>query len=201
MSGDRSRGGGRLDALMLAVSALAPACLAAAHAAAVADVAHDRAVARALGVDAQAWRALDAGVAGLFSAVPLGTQSARAAAGVALVAGVAGAALFALTRALLGGESRAPSARPNAGAGPSWMRPLVAAVASLAATLAPPWQAESACAGASAVGALLVLAPVVFVGARARVEGGRSWLLAALAVGLAAGYEPLVGACALLGCG
>jgi hypothetical protein len=180
----------RIDTALLAVSAIAPACLAAAHVGGVADVAHDRGVARVLALDPQVWRGLDVAVGGLLAAVPVGTQAARAAAGEALVAGVAGGVLYVVVRRLLASTADVP----RFGA-------FVAAIASLAATLAPAWQSESGCAGGAVLGALLVLGPVAViagagVGARARPR----WAAAAFALGLALGYEPLVGACALLGC-
>jgi hypothetical protein len=189
----------RVDAAMLAVSALAPACLAAAHVGGVADVAHDRGVARVLGLDPQVWRGLDVAVGGALSALPLGTHAARAAAGEALVAGAAGGVLYVVVRRTLARTADLP----RFGA-------FVAAIASLAATLAPAWQSESASPGGSALGAVLVLTAMAVIAAGGGMGGLAAdssvgareprWAAAAFALGLALGYEPLVGACALLGC-
>src|SRR5258708_26231470 len=91
----------RTDGVMVGLAALGPACLAGAHVADVADAAHDAGVARVLGLDAHAWRALDVALGSLFALVPVGTLAARAALGGALAAGGAGA----------GGLGRAPRVR------------------------------------------------------------------------------------------
>ena len=71
-------GGSPLPGAMGFLVALVPACLVAAHVGNVADAAHDAGVARAMGLEAQPWRALDAVVASVFAALPLGTRAARA---------------------------------------------------------------------------------------------------------------------------
>lgn len=170
---------------MLAVCALAPACMAAAHVANVADAAHDAGVARALGLDAQAWGALDAAVAGLLSAVPIGTRAARAAMGSALVVAAASAMLFSMVRALLGACGRAPR-----------LGPAVAAIATLTATCGAAWQIESVTAG-SVTGATLALLPLAILAGKpdsARVAP------ACGAIGLALGHDALAGACSLAAC-
>src|SRR5580704_17157882 len=95
---DRSR---RADAALLSLSVLAPACLAAAQLANVADAAHDPGVARVLALEPQSWRGLDVLSELAFIAWPLGTRAARAAMGGALVAGIAGAVLYCIARELL----------------------------------------------------------------------------------------------------
>jgi hypothetical protein len=174
---------------MAALAALVPACLAAAHLGNVADAAHDRGVARAMGLGAQPWRGLDAIVAGVFAAVPLGTRVARAELGEAMVAAMAGAALF-----LVAWRFAAASAdSPRLGA-------LTAAIATFAAVGAPAWQMEAGSVAGSTTGALLVLLPLAAL-ARADEEGAPPrWREGAFALGLALGYEPLVGATALAGC-
>jgi hypothetical protein len=175
--------GRRIDAVLLGLSALAPACLASWHVGNVPDAAHDGAVARVLGFDPQPWRALDVAVGVLLAALPVGTRAARAALGGALVTALAGAALYTLSRRLL--AACADTRR---------LRFFVASIAALTPLVAPPWQIEGAAVGGSVAGALLVLLPLVLAGE------GAPWAAVALALGLAAGYEPLVGACAAAGC-
>ncbi|HEY8040536.1 MAG TPA: hypothetical protein VIF15_12110 [Polyangiaceae bacterium] len=174
---------------MLALCALAPACLTASHVGDVADAAHDAGVARVLGLDAQPWRALDVAVGTLFAAAPLGTRDARAAMGGALVAAFAGVTLYFLAREI----AAACADAPRLGA-------LTAAIATLAAVVAPAWQLEAGATAGSTTGALLVLLPVAAL-ARAAAPGSRPpWRGAAFALGLALGHEPLVGATALVAC-
>lgn len=165
-----------------------PAALAAGHVGNVPDGAHDGGVAVAMGLDAGAWRALDTVVASVFVALPVGTRATRAGMGTALVMAGAGATVYALARRLAG--ARAPGRRAGL---------FAAAIATLAAVCAPPWQLEGAVAAGSATGGLLALLPLaVLTGAgEPGVSRGR---LAALALGLAIGYEPLVGAAALGSC-
>jgi hypothetical protein len=179
----------RLDAGMLAVSALVPGSLAAALSSNVPDAAHDAGVARVLGLDAQAWRALDALVGAVLSMAPLGTHAARAALAGALVASASGAILYVVVRELL--QACADTAR---------LHSIVAATATLSALVAPPWQLEAASVGGCALGAALVLLPIAIVaGGDVRRDRG-PWVAMALSLGMAAGYEPLVGACALSAC-
>ncbi len=166
-----------------AAAAIAPAFLAASHAANVADAAHDRGVARALAFDPQPWRSLDVLVGVLLAPLPLGTRAFRAALGGALVLACAGAALFAIARALLTACAR--TTRLGA---------FVALLAAVTPLVAAPWQIEGAAVGGSALGALLVLSPVAVLAA------GLDARWAALALGLALGHEPLAGVCALAGC-
>jgi hypothetical protein len=181
-----SENGGRLDAGMLAVSALVPGSLAATLAGNVPDAAHDAGVARVLGLDAQPWRALDPLVGAILSLIPLGTHAERAALGGALVAAASGAILYVVVRELLG--ACAETAR---------LRCVVAAIAALSVVVAFPWQAESAKVGGSALGAALIFLPAAVVGGRGATRGRGAWPAAAFSLGLAIGYEPLVGACAL----
>jgi hypothetical protein len=189
--------GARTGAAMLALCALAPACLAAAHVGNVPDAAHDAGVARALGLAGQTWRGLDVAVGSLLSAVPLGTRAARAALGGALVAGAAGAVLYVLARRV----AAACADAPRLGA-------FAAALATLAAVCAPPWQIEAGAVGGSVTGALLVLAAVAVTaraegragGLAAADDAGVPWRAAAFVLALAVGHEPLVGATAACAC-
>jgi hypothetical protein len=171
------------------VAALAPACLAAAHVGNVADAAHDAGVARAMGLEAQPWRALDPVVASVFAVLPLGTRAARAGLGEAVVAGMAGAALFVVAWRF----AAACADAPRLGA-------LTAAIATLAAVCAPAWQMEAAAVAGSTTGALLVLLPVAVMARADEAGAPPRWRAGAVALGLALGYEPLVGACALAAC-
>ncbi|HTB78190.1 MAG TPA: hypothetical protein VK762_33325 [Polyangiaceae bacterium] len=175
--------GSRIDAVLLGLSAIVPACLAAWHTGNVPDAAHDAAVARVLAFDPQPWRALDVVVGGLLGALPVGTRAARAAIGSGLVAGCAGVLLYVLARRLLGvcAETRR-------------LRFFVASIAALTPLVSAPWQIEAAAVGGSVAGAVLTLLPVALACESA------PWPVVALALGLALGYEPLVGACAAAGC-
>ncbi len=175
--------GSRIDAVLLSVSALAPACLVASHVGNVPDAAHDGGVARVLALDPQPWRALDVAIGVLLAAFPVGTRAARAALGGALVAACAGAVLYVLARRLL--AACADTRR---------LRFLVASIAALTPLVAAPWQIEGAAVGGSVTGALLIVLPLALAGE------GAPWPVVALALGLAAGYEPLVGGCAAAGC-
>jgi hypothetical protein len=180
---DDARSLGASDAVLLGMSALVPASLAAWHTGNVPDAAHDAAVARVLAFAPQPWRALDVVVGGLPALLPIGTRAARAALGSGLVAACVGAVLYILARRLLGAcaETRR-------------LRFFVASIAALTPLVSAPWQIESAAVGGSVTGALLVLVPV------ALACEGAPWAVVALALGLALGYEPMVGACAGAGC-
>jgi hypothetical protein len=185
------------------VAALVPACLAALQVANVADAAHDAGVARALGLDAQPWRAIDVALASLFAALPLGTRAARAGLGASLVVAAAGVVLYGLTVRL--GAACADARRFGA---------TTAFVATCAALCGAPWQIEGAAVGGSAAGALLTLAPLALLAAADETAGGPArskradpnenevpvptrWRAVLFALGLAVGYEPLVGLCGL----
>jgi hypothetical protein len=178
-----------LDTGMLALSALAPACLAAMRIANVPDAAHDAGVARVLGLDAQPWRALDVATGVLLTAVPLGTLAARVAMGGAIVIGAAGAVLYHITRRLLGACADAPR-----------LGSAVAAIATLSGLTAPAWQSEAAAVGGAVTGAVLVLLPVALLARTPGAAQRQGWAAAALALGLATAQEPLAGVCALGGC-
>ncbi len=189
----REMTGRRTDAVMAGLCALAPACLAVARIGDVADAAHDLGVARALGLDAQPWRGLDVAVGALLAMLPIGTRASRAALGGALVTAAAGAALYFVVRRLLGACAET--------------RRLGSFVAAIAATLplvGAPWQIEASAVGGSVVGAYLVVLPLALLasaslgGADASGRRART-TAAAFALALAAGYEPLVGACAAAG--
>ncbi len=175
--------GSRIDAVLLGLSALVPAWLAAWHTGNVPDAAHDAAVARVLAFDPQPWRALDVVVGGLLGALPVGTRAARAAIGSGLVAACAGVLLYVLARRLLGvcAETRR-------------LRFFVASIAALTPLVSAPWQIEAGAVGGSVAGAALTLLPVALACESA------PWPVVALALGLALGYEPLVGVCAAAGC-
>jgi hypothetical protein len=183
--------------------ALVPACLVAAHVGNVADAAHDAGVARAMGLEAQPWRALDAVVASVFAALPLGTRAARAGLGEAVVVATAAAALFVVAWRIAAACAEAPR-----------LGVLTAGIATFAAVVAPAWQTEAGAVAGSTTGALLVLLPLALMaradepGETPRWDGrsaampqpGQNLRAGACAVGLAMGYEPLVGACALAAC-
>jgi hypothetical protein len=169
--------------------ALVPACLVAAHVGNVADAAHDAGVARAMGLEAQPWRALDAVVASVFAALPLGTRAARAGLGEAVVVAMGAAALFVIAWRIAAACAEAPR-----------LGALTAGIATFAAVCAPAWQMEAGAVAGSTTGALLVLLPLAVM-ARADEAGATPrWRAGAIAMGVAVGYEPLVGACALGAC-
>lgn len=183
--------------LLVGACALGPACLAAAHMGNVADAAHDAGVAAAMGLESGPWRALDVVVASFFAAWPIGSLAARAAMGQALVVGAAGATLFVLGHRLAA-RAGSPSGAPSSG---GWVAVVAPALAVLAAVCAPAWQLEGAAVAGGTTGALLALVPLAVL---CRPDGAGSrrstWRLTALALGVALGYEPLVGACALAAC-
>ena len=174
---------------MWAVSALVPLAFAALHAGNVPDAAHDEGTVRVVGLGwTGGFRALDALVAAPLQMLPIGTRSARAVLASALATAVAGAVLYRLARNL----SRArPVGRERA------FPLVVAAVASLTATLSFAWQAEATCVAGSTIGALLAIAPVAL--AVEAQEGSVHTAAVVFALGLALAYEPLVGATAVAG--
>jgi hypothetical protein len=174
---------------MLLLAALAPACLAVAHLGNVADAAHDGGVARAMGLAPEPWRSVDVLVASVFALLPLGTRAARAALGEALIVGAAGAVLYTMTRRL--GSLYADAPRVGA---------LTAVIATCAALCAPAWQMEASVVAGSATGALLVLLPVAVLAHAGEHEGAAPWRVCVFLLGLAMGYEPMVGGCALAAC-
>jgi hypothetical protein len=164
-----------------------PACLVAAHAGNVADAAHDSGVARAMGLVGQPWRGLDVVAASMLAWLPLGTRALRAELGEGLVVALAGIALYRLALGLVA----------RCAAGPR-LGPAIAGIATLAALCSPAWQTEAASVGGSALGALLVLLPVSIAAGGSDDREPVRWRLCVLALAMALGFEPLVGACALL---
>jgi hypothetical protein len=174
------------EGVLATVAALVPAVLAAERIAGVPDAARDAEAVRVLGLGPSAWRGLDTAIELLAQPLPVGTRAARAAFGGAIAAAVAGALLFAVARTLL--EACAPTRR---------LGPLIAAIAVVTPLAGGAWQAECSSIGGAATGALLVLLPLALLGRRA--PGVGSLRATAAALGLAVGYGPAVGACALAG--
>ncbi len=171
---------------MLVASALVPAVVAASHLGNVAYAANDEGLVRVLGLGwTGAFRGADTIVSALFLALPLGTRAARAALAGCVLCGLGGAVLYLLARRLL-------AACGPAGA-PGRFGSIIAAVASMTATLSAPWQLESTGVAGAGLGALLVLAPL------ALLSEGPLLALGVLALGLS--YEPLVGLAALAAAG
>jgi hypothetical protein len=180
----------RADAVLVGLSSLVPACLAASHVGNVADAAHDAGVARVLGLDPQAWRALDVVVGAVLALAPVGTRSSRAALGGVLVVAAMGAVLYFIARRLLARCAQTPH-----------LGFFVAAIAATTPLVAAPWQIEGAAVGGSVTGAFLAVLPVALI---ALVDEQPAWpgltFGVAFALGLALGHEPLDGACAFAGC-
>jgi hypothetical protein len=171
---------------MLFASVAVPLVVCASRVQSHTDAAHDEAVVRALGLGfAGAFRALDVLAASVFLLLPVGTRAFRAGLAGAGLCGVAGGMLFVLTRRLLASCKSAP----RVGA-------MVAALASVCASLCGAWIVESSTAGSSILGVVLALLPVVLVSTQ---PSRLKWTLAAGALGLAVSYEPLVGLIALAG--
>jgi hypothetical protein len=204
MLGPRPRGspGAALDvatALFVGTLVVAVAAVAGPLAPDVADAGHDAAVARVLGLEPEAWRSLDVCVGNAFELIPIGTRAARAALASDLATGIAAAVLYALVRRLL------TASAPTRGLGS-----VVAAIVTVTAAFSGPWQVELGCVGGSGLGAALVLAPLALSlgapGNDAASGAPRAWSAAwsartaSLVLGLAFGYEPLVGVCALAAC-
>ncbi len=172
---------------------LSTAALAAAGARAVALAAHDAAVVRAVGVGTTGiFRTLDAIAAAPCLLLPVGTRALRAGLASAIVAAICAAIAVAVLRSLVIAVvppvvARVTGTRTDARASPRLLG-AVAAAAVLTATLGPVWQAEASAPGGAVLGALLVLVALASVSDLPR---------AALALGLAASYEPLALASAL----
>ena len=183
----------RTERVMLWLSGVIPAFAAALHTVNVADAAHDEGVIRAVGFGwTGVWRSLDAVVAAAAMVLPIGTRSLRAGLACALLVGVAGVVVYELARRLL--------AACAASAGPQRLGAVVALLASLTTTLGATWQLEAASPGGAVLGALLALAPALALMHDGRATASRAPLTAGL-LGLAFGYEPLVGVCALASSG
>jgi hypothetical protein len=126
--------------------------------------------------------------------LPLGTQSFRAALGAALAAGLAGFALFRIARRMLEATPIHPA-----------VASLLAAVASLMATMSPGWQREATIGGGATVAAALLFLGIdrcfEQTAPHARQltpEATRRWLVIAALVGLAAAESLPAGAMLLL---
>jgi len=179
----------RTGAAMLTICALSPALLAALRVTNEADAEHDAGVARVLGLAPDPWRALDVVFDNALALAPIGTHAARAALSGGLIAAAASVVLFSLGRELL--QACAP-ARP--------LPAVIAAIATLTATLAGPWQTEGASVGGSVTGALLILVSLALASAAARGRQHVLWAAVAFSVTAAAGHEPCDGVCAFAGC-
>ncbi|MGD0673986.1 MAG: hypothetical protein ABSC94_01120 [Polyangiaceae bacterium] len=188
-AGETARSVEVLDVGLMALCALVTCGLSAQHIPRIADAAHDGGVRRAIAFEAEVWRWLDAWIGLVFGRLPAGTPATRATlGGIGLAAGAA-AVVYAMTRTLLGAcaETRR-------------LRFVVAAVATLTVFAGVPWQTESASVGGSVSGALLGLSCLFFAD-RASRDGRPVWFRATLiALVFASLHEPLVGACALVGC-
>jgi hypothetical protein len=185
--GDERREGG----LLLAVTALVPAALAATRVANVADAARDGDVVRTLGLAPVPAGAFDTAVRLVLASVPVGTRAARAGLGGALVAGVAGAVLYTIFRALL--DACATTRRLGS---------IVAAIAATLPLVGVAWQSECGTVGGAATGAMLALLPLgLLLDRGASLATARPLQIgaASFAFGLAVGEGPVVGACALAG--
>jgi hypothetical protein len=170
------------------LSGFVPAALALFIADTTRDYAHDAAFVRARSAaSASVFRALDTFAAAPFSLLPLGTPVFRASLASACCMAIAGAITYSLADRLYGAMFR-----------PGWHRAVVAFIASLTATLSAPWLFEASAPAGSCIGAVLALAPALVL-ARPRDEDAsptvRAAGIAAL-VGIAATYEPLLGAAA-----
>jgi hypothetical protein len=168
------------DRAWMVASALLPAFVAAAHLDVYADGGRDVSVVRTVGLGyVGGFRALDAWIAALFAAVPLGTRTLRAE--------LPGVFLVAVTAALMFAVVRASLARV---AGTSSWSSVVAAIATATVSLSYPFQHEASNAGSSLAGVVLVLGALVLAG-----EASLSWPWLACLVTLGLTYEPAVGLC------
>jgi hypothetical protein len=171
---------------MMVLVTVGPAGLAAMRVENVPDAGRDDATLRVLALDPRAWHALDAMVGHLLALVPLATRAARAALGATLALALAGAVAFGLVRALL--DACAETRRLGA---------VVAAVSVSLPLAGVAWQSEGSAIGGASTGAVLALLPLAML--VVRVDGVVPRHAASFCLGLAAGYEPLVGGCALAG--
>lgn len=180
--GASDRDGEVLRRLALFACALVPTLVAAANAREIADPLHDAAALRVAGLG---WTEPFRAVEGLFAAplllVPLGSRGLRAALASSLAAGLGGGVLFELARALLAALRRTRR-----------LGTVLAAVASLSATLSIPWQIEATSAGGAVLTTALALAAILTVG-RSSLHSTQLFV-AAVTLGLVAAQEPLIGA-------
>lgn len=174
-----------IEVLLCAASGLVPALAAAAGATTAAPASHDAAVVRTVGLGwTGLFRGLDALVAAPAMFLPIGTRSLRASFASAIVLGAAGAIAFVIARTL------ALAAKPASA--PRHLLSATAAVAVMTALLGPMWQIEGTAPGGSTTGAVLILT------AGALALAGGNLRAIGLVLGLAASYEPLVFAGALM---
>ena len=172
----------------LALVSMAPALAGAVGTDASAPASHDVSTIRVVGLGYTGiFRALDVLLAAPFQLLPLGTHAARAGVASAVVAGLASAIAFVFFRGFVPKALARIEKEPSQG-----LVTAVCAVAVLTAALSPTWQEEACAPGGSVTGALLIL----FAAWAASVQ---STNIAALAIGLAASYEPLVLLAALAG--
>ena len=184
---DEQANGDRWGAVLLTACVVLPACLAIAHGVNGADAAHDEAIVRAVGLGwTGAWRALDAPWCALFAWLPVGTRAMRAVVASAMACGAGGGVVFVIARAIAARVAE----EKRVGV-------VVAAIASLAATLSPAWQTEAMAPAGGCLGAVLALVPLAIVLAWDVAIDARL-MVAALASGIAFSYEPLVGVAAVV---
>lgn len=171
------------DRAAAGLAALGPAVFAGLHGLAVPDAAHDLAVLRSVGGGYTGlFRALDAVVAWPFLLVPAGAPAHRAAFGAAVATGALGLLLFVLVRGVV------RASMPEA----TRLGPLLGLASSLIATLGTSVQLEGTVAGGAVLGAVLAVAPMVAL-LTGPHQGARR-VRAAFLLGLAASYEPGLGA-------
>lgn len=147
---------------------------------------HDAATLRVLGLGfTGVFRALDAWLAAPFMALPLGTRAFRASLAVAVVCGLGAWLTFLLGEPLARGDgTKKPKSR---------LSHAVVALGVITAFASPPWQVEGSAVGGTATGATLVLL-AAYLGLEEKPGAARL----AFVIGCAFGWEPLVGAVALV---
>jgi hypothetical protein len=181
-----------VDAAMLFVSIAAPLVAAASKVSPFADAFHDAAIVRGLGLGGTgAWRALDLPVSTLWMGLPLGTRALRAALASAALGGAGGGLLYVLARSILASDGGTKDTGTTSRAA------IVAAAASLCASLSGAWLLESTSAGSPLLGVVLALAPVALAASKRSCR--QVGPLLAVALGAALTYEPLVGLVAFAG--
>ncbi len=185
----------RFDQVLRTLTALLPAAAAAYTAGTDGGAAHDAEIVRTVGAGyAGIFRTLDMLLAAPAMFLPLGTRMARAALVGALASALCGALLFDIARDLARPLLlRRPKGEAPRSVGADRLVSAVASVAVLSALLSPAWQTEASSPGGSALGATLVV--VALYASRAKPFRGP---LVFFTLGLAASYEPLVFAAALL---
>jgi len=148
------------------------------------DSAHDEATLRVIGLSfTGAFRALDTWLAAPFMMLPLGTRAFRASLACAVVTGLASLLTYLLAEPLFAREGKPTSRLSYA----------VTTLGVVTAMCSPPWQLEGSAVGGTVTGAALVLLAAT-LGLEKNVRSAR----VAFVVGAAFGWEPLVGAMALV---